>query len=206
MKRASYFTILFFVSCAGIAGAPSINVGWSVSDMENKLIDESYLDLSGVIIDTTSFGEIIKMFGESEVVRQNKHLSTLCYKSSYDDASIVFESNWGGGEEESITAIWIGRVDLLDASRCAESGLVDRRKMVVSGLSLDSGVADVLALLGKPSFQDSSFAVYRYATKTTFPGSDTEYSVLSGFEFEFGQRALDKRQLNWFRIYLTVSS
>lgn len=205
MKRASCSTILFFVSYASIAGAPSVNIGWS--DGENKIIDESYLNVSGVVIGTTSFDEIIKMFGESEVVKQHKqHIRTLCYKSSYDDTGVVFGSGPFGGWGDSATSIWIGKVDLLDASQCAESRLMGSREMVVNGLSLDSGIADVLALLGKPLFQGSSFAVYRYATKTTFPGDDSEYDVLSGLEFKFGQRALDKRRLDWFRIYLTVSN
>lgn len=202
MKKVACLTIFFLVSCVSVAGVPFpfSEQGWNSS--EKKAIDENYLRLSGIVIGTTTLDEVIEIFGQSELYRPNKKNyspNLLCYKSEHDDTSIIFQSGPLGGWKV-VTAIWIGNVNFVDATRCAKSKLVDRKKMVVNGLSLDLRIADVKNIIGNPTFKKSSFHAYRYQDKITLD-QDKIFDISSGFEFESGQS-----QLNWFRIYRQLSN
>lgn len=202
MKKLSCVAILFLVSCASIAGAPFpfSEQGWSSS--EKKSIDESYLQLSGVVVGTTTLDEVVEIFGQSESYRLNKKNyspSLLCYKSERDDTSVIFQSGPLGGWKV-VTAIWIGNVDFIDAARCSRSKLVDRKKMVLNGLSLDFEVADIKNIMGNPTFHNSSFLTYRYEDKVSLD-EDKVFYLSSGFEFGF-----NKHRLNWFRVYRQLSN
>ena len=201
MKRVVCLTISFLVSCVSIADVPFpfSEQGWNSS--EKKAIDENYLRLSDVVVGTTTLDEVIEMFGQSKLYRPNKKNyspNLLCYKSEHDDASIIFQSGPLGGWKV-VTAIWIGNVNFLDATRCAKSNLVDRKKMVVNGLSLDLEITDVKNIIGNPTFQKPFFHAYRYQDKITLD-QDEIFDISSGFEFNF-----DQRQLNWFRVYRQLS-
>ena len=92
MKRVFCVVTLFFASCASIAGIPfpCSDFGWDLS--EKKIIDETYLKLSGVLVGTTTFDEVVSIFGQSELYRpNNKNHSPelLCYKSESDDTTII---------------------------------------------------------------------------------------------------------------------
>ena len=202
MKRIFCVVTLFLVSCASIAGTPFpfSDFGWDLR--EKKIIDETYLKLSGVLIGTTTLDEVVSIFGHSEPYRpNNKNHSPelLCYKSESDDTSIIFQSGPLGGWEV-VTAIWIGKADLVDEKRCAKSKLVDRERMTVNGLSLGLGANDVKNIVGEPTFRTFSFFAYRYEDQTNLESGEI-FDVSSGFEFEFGQN-----QLNWFRVYQQFSN
>ena len=202
MKRAFCFVTLFLASCASIAGIPfpCSDFGWDLS--EKKIVDKTYLKLSGVLIGTTTLDEVVSIFGHSELYRpNNKNYSPklLCYQSESDDTSIIFQSGPLGGWEV-VTAIWVGKADLVDEKRCAKSKLVDHKKMAVNGLSLGLGVNDVKNIVGEPTFRNFSCFAYRYEDQTNLESGEI-FDVSSGFEFEFSQN-----QLNWFRIYQQFSN
>ena len=204
MKKISCFTILFLISCASIAGTPFpfSEQGWNSS--EKKTINENYLWLSGIVVGTTTLDEVVEVFGQSKLYRPNKKNyspNLLCYKSDLDDASVIFQSGPLGGWKV-VTAIWIGNVNFIDATLCAKSKLVDRKKMSVNGLSLDLGIADVENIIGNPTFQNASFLAYRYKDKTTLDEGKI-FDISSGFEFDFN---FNKQRLNWFRIYQQLSN
>ncbi len=202
IKTVPCVAFLLLISCGSIAGAPFpfSKLGWGSN--EKKIIDERYLSLSNVVIGTTTLNDVTDIFGQSEIYKlDNKNYSPnlLCYKSAYDDTSVIFQSGSLGGWKV-VTAIWIGKVNFIDAARCAKSTLVDRKNMTVKGLSLDLVASDVKNTFGKPTFHNSSFFAYRYEDKTTLDKNKI-FDVSSGFEFEFG-----RRQLNWFRIYRQLSN
>ena len=201
MKRVFCVVTLFLVSCTSNAGAPFpfSDFGWDSS--EKRIIDKSYLLLSDVVIGTTTLDEVVNIFGQSEVYRPSKKNyspSLLCYKSEDDDTSVIFQSGPLGGWK-TVTAIWIGKIDLIDEKRCVKSRLVSREKMVVNGLSLGLGIDAVRKIVGKSTFSNPSFLAYRYEGKTTLKNGKI-LDVSSGFEFEFSQN-----RLSWFRVYKQLS-
>ena len=84
MKRVFCAVTLFLVSCASIADIPFPFSDFGRDLREEKIIDKTYLKLSGVLIGTTKFDEVVSIFGQSELYRpNNKNYSPklLCYKS-----------------------------------------------------------------------------------------------------------------------------
>lgn len=202
MRKTSYLIVLCLISCASVASAtfPFSEQGWDAS--EKRIIDENYLQLSNVVVGTTTLDEVVEIFGQSELYRPNKKNyspSLLCYKSEHDDSSVIFQSGPLGGWQV-VTAIWVGKVNFIDSARCAKSKLVNRKKMEMNGLSLDLRVTDVKNRIGNPTFSNSSFFAYRYEDKITLDEGKV-FDVSSGLEFDFNQN-----QLNWFRIYRQLSN
>jgi len=197
MKRLSCAVISFLISSTSIAQVPFpfSEQGWNSA--EKKIIDKNYLNLLGVTVGTSTLDEVIEVFGQSEIYRSsNKNYSPnlLCYKSEHDNTGVIFQSGPLGGWV-IVTAIWIGSMNFVDATRCVKSKLVDRSKLVINGLSLDLEASDVQNIIGKPTYKGSSFLAYRYEDN-----SET-FDISSGFEFDFNQY-----QLGWFRIYRQLSN
>ena len=63
MKRVFCVVTLCLVSCASIAGTPFpfSDFGWDLS--EKKIVDKTYLKLSGVLIGTTTLDEVVSILG-----------------------------------------------------------------------------------------------------------------------------------------------
>lgn len=201
-KTSLIIIILLLSSCAGTAIAPFPFARWGWDSSEKKIIDDRYLLLSGVVVGKSTFDDVAKIFGKSKIYRsgaKNYSPNLVCYKSEHDDASVVFQSGPLGGWSV-VTAVWVGKTNLIDATRCAKSRLVDRKKMAPNGLSLDLTIADIQKRIGRPTFRNAQFVAYRYQDKIVLVEGKI-FDVTSGFEIQF-----ENNKLNWFRIYRQISN